>query len=108
MKPRHAAALALVGWYLMTPPVYRVNEKGQADPKGDYGVIVKDPLSKWGLGDPFDTAAECATARRIRMAKAYRLLPPPTKDPVKFGDAEKIANWLIACVATDDPRLKEK
>jgi hypothetical protein len=21
MKPRHAAALVLVGWYLMTPPV---------------------------------------------------------------------------------------
>jgi len=35
MKPRHAAALALVGWYLMMPPM------------GNGKVYVTAPLTKW-------------------------------------------------------------
>jgi len=43
VKPRHAAALALVGWYLMAPPIR---------PGG--GVDLKAPMSQWDQDDDFD------------------------------------------------------
>src|SRR5258708_29897532 len=48
MKSHHAAALALVGWYLMVPPL------------GD-GLKHNDnaPLRLWKIEESFDTAAEC-------------------------------------------------
>lgn len=54
MKPRHAAALALVGWYLMMPPV-------TSD-----GRIQKDaPLSRWYIFSNFETKEECEKARQV-------------------------------------------
>ena len=44
MMLRHAAALALVGWYLMTP--HR---------PGDFS----EPVSQWYQSHEFDTEAEC-------------------------------------------------
>jgi len=49
MKALHAAALALVGWYLMAPPMYLPT----------YDVDVDAPLSKWKIVGSFDTADEC-------------------------------------------------
>jgi hypothetical protein len=52
MKPHHAAALALVGWYLMLPPV-------TSD-----GRIQKDAsLSRWYIISNFETKEECEKAR---------------------------------------------
>jgi hypothetical protein len=48
MKRHHAAALALVGWYLMVPPTQSANH---VDP------FV--PLSKWIVLKAFDTATAC-------------------------------------------------
>jgi hypothetical protein len=46
IKPRHTAALALVGWYLMVPPL-----------SADGTRIVENlPLSKWDAVLPFDNA----------------------------------------------------
>ena len=54
MKPHHAAALALVGWYLMLPPV-------TSD-----GRIQKDaPLSRWYIFSNFETKEECEKARQV-------------------------------------------
>jgi len=48
---RRAAALALVGWYLMVPPL-----------TSRTGPIKRDsPLSKWETWFAFDTANECQT-----------------------------------------------
>jgi len=44
MKPRHVAALALVGWYLMIP--HR---------PGDHS----EPFSQWYQSGEFDKEAEC-------------------------------------------------
>ena len=49
MKPRHAATLALVGWYLMVPP---------HDPDGQH-ANPKGPLSQWHILASFDSADEC-------------------------------------------------
>jgi hypothetical protein len=52
MALRHAAALALVGWYLMMPPM---TEKNEADAEG--------PLSKWQNDGSFDLASACEAVR---------------------------------------------
>ena len=51
MKLRHAAALALVGWYLMVPPPIGKGEM----------IDLKAPLAKWNhWGEsPFKTEKDC-------------------------------------------------
>jgi len=117
MKPRHAAALALVGWYLMVPPPHTVLQgvgEGApliARPAGEEGPSIvqeevevpnpKAPLSQWSKEASFDTAKECEAKRKAnRRAYAgfYRGL----------RDYALTAAVSAQCVATDDPRLKEK
>jgi len=57
MKFRHAAALALVGWYLMVPPQ---NAHWQEKRQPLYNSNA--PLSEWDIDESFDTAAECQAA----------------------------------------------
>jgi len=88
MKPRHAAALALVGWYLMVPP-----RNLHPFVKGD-SVDTTAPLSKWIHLASSDSAKECET----RKAE-YLNTVAQDRDLAQFAvDAE--------CIATDDPRLK--
>jgi hypothetical protein len=48
MKPRHAVALALVGWYLMIPPL---SSEGKVDTHA--------PMSRWHQFMSFDAASAC-------------------------------------------------
>ena len=57
MKPRHAAALALVGWYLMVPPVDGKSVDSDA------------PLSKWTVYATSDSARKCEGTRMIAAFK---------------------------------------
>jgi hypothetical protein len=50
MKPRHVAALTLVGWYLMVPPPVL---------HSSLPVDLDAPLSKWRLFSMHKSAAEC-------------------------------------------------
>ena len=96
MKPRHAAALALLvlaasmagcrgsnkGWYLLQPPL------------GDDGYANIDaPLAKWHFLGAFDSAAECE--RTFNQLNAE-----PADNAI-----EKTNRKVDACVATVDPRL---
>ena len=49
MKPRHAAAVALVGWYLMVPPL---TNKGTS-------TDTTAPPSRWRVMKSFASAPEC-------------------------------------------------
>ena len=84
MKPRHTAALALVGWYLMTAPAFY---------KPDF-LTPPPPLSRWFINQSFDTAEECEKIRLRNLEK-------------KFGDQSGLQALAWACVASDDPRLKQ-
>jgi len=90
---RHAAALALVGWYLMVPI-----------PGND---PIPDPVatfSKWVSIRSFDSAERCEDGRQnvIRLgAGGPQLMSYPDQEVKKVL-------LLSQCVATDDPRLKEK
>ncbi len=97
MKPRHALALALVGWYLMAPPY------------GDTRPNI--PLSEWVVEHVFDSAQECDEVyhrwRSIneKVAEAGTK-PDPALDKLTVGEI-----WVYGqaeCIASDDPRLKEK
>ena len=117
MNPRHAAALALVGWYLISPPVFE-NKK-----TGDEKILREAPLAHWDVRDSFDTAAEC---RRLRDDNSAAALKRSKKEDAQIDaqvDAEMkwekgatrkatqtdvSVEMMAKCIASDDPRLKEK
>jgi len=93
MKPRHAAALALVGWCLMVPPPRAVGDHFQTD--------FYAPLSKWAKVRTFDLQSQCETPRAAYQQK------PTGNLVIMLGAAEAQATTKASrCVATDDPRLK--
>ncbi len=92
MKSRHAAALALVGWYLMVPPWTAPDTFDS-----------KAPISKWQVFLSFDSAQQCQDAQIDYHAKWRRNAFQRNERVVAynvrlFGEAQ--------CIATDDPRLK--
>jgi hypothetical protein len=79
MKPRHAAALALVGWYLMVPPESHTTR----------------PLSEWYHISSHDTASECEDDR-VKLKDAYK----------RQNNQEKEKLMVFSeCIEADDPRL---
>src|ERR1700719_4424993 len=91
---RHAAALALVVWYLMEPPT-----------RGAPVEILNDaPLSQWEFEDQYDSKAECEQA--IPSDKEVDEMMKQCSN----GDCAVTVGRLMngRCVASDDPRLKEK
>jgi len=90
MKLRHAAApaLALVGWYLMVPPLDNL----------------KAPISAWEISASYDTAEQCSLEQQ-------RFFDTATKQRSLNLGKLRAGNEAILhaqCIATDDPRLKEK
>jgi hypothetical protein len=119
MKHRHTAALALVGWYLMTPLIDHENGK----------VMVEALLHFWTQDGSFDSAKEC-DAQRIKdfqwMMNLDRKESAKSDAQREREDAKIDAElkWRpgtarknqgvgfraaaeAKCIATDDPRLKE-
>ena len=109
MNLRHAAALALVGWYLMVPPSMSEMDWtcgdslsahayhklfGTADEKecAKFAEIEAPnaPISKWHEASPFETLSACEEGQK-------RLI-----DAAKLSSPEHGAK----CIASDDPRLK--
>jgi hypothetical protein len=103
MSFRHAAALTLVGWYLMVP---------SDSPTARW----TDPLAKWQVYRSYDSAEECQAA-----IDAYRnVLTEHEQDHSRFDNLtpqqrdEEITKeaeweWMFGpaqCIASDDPRLK--
>ncbi len=88
MKTYHAAALALIGWYLLVQPQTRtwwlIGEKPYDD------AAPAAPLSRWTIERSFDKANVCEAARLAIQQQA--------------GDAA-IRMGHAVCVASDDRRL---
>jgi hypothetical protein len=87
MNFRHAAALALVGWYLLVP----LPRHPEA------------PLSLWTQIGSYDTAKECTDAQTQAIIRA-------TTSDFHFREVtvEQTRNAFLEsqCIETDDPRLK--
>ncbi len=103
MNPRHAAALALVGWYLMMPPPKSIVILPRANLTTQWTTPdhLPPPLAKWLIEDGYDSATQCSESKQQMMQSAA--------DPKNPMNPMARAEWLgIQCIATDDPRLKEK
>jgi hypothetical protein len=89
MNLRHTAELALVGWYLMSPPP-------AGDPK--YGYLVHAPLSEFISEGAFETLKECEAAQQV-FFKTWG-------DPAHPDSSQTLMAVYTTCIASDDPRLK--
>lgn len=83
----HAAAFVLVGWYLMVPPASYPKD-------GSFFIRADLPIRHWAQLDSFDTADKCEAA-----------LKQLSRDDVPIMAAKARSG---RCIASDDPRLKEK
>jgi hypothetical protein len=102
MNPRHATALALLGWYLMTPPLRA------GKPMGADAIGPEAPLRLCQNMGSFDGAADCYQ---------YMQFVTERHDAGKSADGGNLSADLKAefqaedshavCVATDDPNLKD-
>jgi hypothetical protein len=106
MNLRHAAALTLVGWYLMMPP----------DSTVPHSVDSTAPISRWSIITDFDSADTCK--------QALTELQKKNSDPAKLDATGRLRRFKkrqpadpelarervdhVACIASDDPRLKPK
>jgi hypothetical protein len=98
MKPCHAAALALVGWYLMVPPLVNA----------PYKVDTEAPLTSWKAYQTFDTAEECNKSLLSIKAKYQHTATAPIGSIKKGTRAFALQIVFAHCVSSDDPRLRAK
>ena len=84
MNTRHAGALALVGWYLMVPPL-----------GSDFKYNDDAPLRLWKIDQSFDTAAQC------REMKVWGWNQAKAQHNSSLTDEY----MKMACIETVDPRL---
>jgi len=119
MNLRHAAALTLVGWYLMLPPM----NKGSVDPYA--------PLSEWEVIGSSESASECEEAaekfrvwaeaqRSSDMVKLDKELKSATTNEDRKAIADRYADRAKSimtlgsrrvskkCIASDDPRFQKQ
>jgi hypothetical protein len=87
MKPRHTAALRVVGWYLLIPPHLHLNSQHVT-------FSADAPLREWKVAQPFDEAWECDQTLMQNV--------------VECGTCPLESLWLYAQCIADGPRLKEK
>ena len=95
MKPRHAAALALVGWYLMVPQI----QSEKQNLIGPFTESHEPDFPNWHQVGSYDTAAECEAAR-AQLPATLIYDHPVAKDTLA------VVAKFAQCIAPDDPRLK--
>ena len=93
MSFRHAATLALVGWYLMLPPMGSVESRRNPS-TGLYVAYSTEPLDAWEIAGTYKTTADCKKALDHADQLARQNCP----------DCSAVAS----CIESDDPRLKSK
>jgi hypothetical protein len=94
-------ALALTGWYLMTPPINKSNDS--------FEPAYDAPLSQWTIVSAFDTAAECQRAKPEQIPIVGETISKfPKTNPPAMNMALVKAAASATCIATDDPRLRDR
>ena len=96
MKARNAAALALVVWYLVSPPL------GRPKNGNDY-VDDGAPYWKWTPVFAFYDLASCQEKRDSETQRAEDRLKEPLAGEMTLWE---MAQTESECITNDDPRLK--
>jgi hypothetical protein len=125
MKPRHAAALALVGWYLMFPPTKADVDPHCSSPSRSGAqqklcnteglqMALDAPLSEWKAGSVWRDLAECEADRKgpddpeavSLLNRVWQTLSNETgisRDA--YAAAYRRSNDASKCIGTADPRV---
>lgn len=91
-----AAAVVLIGWYLMIPPPRQIDRQFQ--------INYTAPIEKWVQLRLFDSQSECEAAR-----SAYAKNPPGgIADMLSSKPEERAVMQAARCIAASDPRLAEQ
>src|SRR6266481_5164051 len=90
--------LALVGWYLMVPPLVNAPFK----------VDTEAALASWKVYQTFDTRDECDKSLVSAQDKYKHTASAPLGTIKKGSRAFALQMTFAQCVASDDPRLKAK
>jgi len=109
MNLRHAVALALVGWYLMTPPL-GPTKCSHPNPANEWAgseavecqakIESQAPLRQWKRvpdSQEFEHKTDC---ERAISNDCHRKIEP---DGTSSGSGDLC---IAECIAADDPRLK--
>jgi hypothetical protein len=111
MNIRHAAAVALVGWVLLLPPLVLPDSELHPEP---LDVDRKAPLSEWLQEQSFERAEDCKEALKAlpdEVRNQHSVIIPGNMGAVEIeqSHANLVMGALSAeCIRTDDPRLKGK
>jgi hypothetical protein len=104
----HAAALPLVVWYLLVPPLIEPSPLSGSLPLMDY----KEPMFKWKIEQKFDHYDDCSHSLHEKVSQVWAQYTPmhvPTNTSKADADQSRssvLLGWFSAeCVANDDPRL---
>lgn len=105
MNLRHAAAIALSGWYLLVPPGSCKPEwvsQGKPTP-------CAAPLSEWIVTLSFSSRDKCDTERKADISYGNQEMANANDsgDKVLVDSTRKIYWRALTerCISTDDPRL---
>lgn len=105
MKPRHAAALALVGWYLIVPPP--MPNKIADFFYGKYiptGFDTRAPLSNWWRVDSaYENQSTCLHSRSVHINE-WKTLSKTRPSPTHDKELEQMLDSV--CVDEHDPRFR--
>jgi hypothetical protein len=103
MQFRHAAAFALVGWYLLMPNLVPHSGVPAANIPSNKLFDLNAPLAKWRQWQAFDSAQACEN-ERIELRDKLKINQKSAAD----FDVEQSGSLIFGrCIATDDPRLKQ-
>ena len=107
MNLRHAAALALVGWYLMVPPERYFELSFEPNSSR---MLIPPPFDRtWRVKATFNSANDCAVAREKHETDVS--LAVKSAIPKRYETHPNLSSPIddgALCIATDDPRLKKK
>ena len=105
MNLRHAAAIALAGWYLLVPPASCKPEwVSQGKP-----MPCAAPLSEWIVTLSFSNPDKCDTERKADISYGNQEMANANNSGDKMlVDSTRKIYWRALterCISTDDPRL---
>ena len=111
MKPRHASALALVGWYLIVPPASDWKRFQAVEEVSGYfahlGPFYPAPFEKWKKLGEFYSQANCESARQSILRRDGTITEQPMLPNGSMPSANQYQASHATCIASEDPRLKE-
>lgn len=107
MRPYHAAALALLGWYLMIPPIVPSPSQSLGNRKVmkrmSWFPDSKAKLGRWSISGSYDNPTDCEKLKQLLISAGDQCASPYT-----WTRAFCAAATHAKCIASDDPRVNDR